>query len=54
VGLHPDFREIRVIQNDLIAHYDSVAVVLRRRMTDGFQANARYTWSHTRDIVLSS
>ena len=51
---NPNFREIRVIQNDLIANYDSVAVVLRRRMTDGFQANAHYTWSRTRDMANHS
>ncbi len=51
---NPNFREIRVIQNDLIANYDSLALVLRRRMTDGFQVNAHYTWSRTRDMANHS
>jgi hypothetical protein len=49
-----NFRQIRVIQNDLIANYDSLAFVLRRRMTKGFQANVHYTWSKTRDMANHS
>jgi hypothetical protein len=49
-----NFREIRVIQNDLIADYDSVAFILRRRMVNGLQANAHYTWSRTRDMANHS
>jgi hypothetical protein len=49
-----DFGIIRVIQNDLIANYDSLAVVLRRRMTDGLALNAHYTWSRTRDMATHS
>src|SRR5690606_1628107 len=45
------FRQIRVIQNDLIANYDSVSVILKRRMTRGFLADAHYTWSKTRDMA---
>ena len=45
-----NFRQIRVIQNDLIANYDSLSLVLRRRMSQGLQANAHYTWSRTRDM----
>jgi hypothetical protein len=48
------FREIRVIQNDLVANYDSLAFVLRRRMTHGLQGNAHYTWSRTRDMANHS
>ncbi len=51
---NPLFREIRVIQNDLIANYDSVAGVLRRRMSKGLQVNAHYTWSRTRDMANHS
>ncbi|HEY8536316.1 MAG TPA: TonB-dependent receptor, partial [Vicinamibacterales bacterium] len=51
---NPNFREIRMIQNDLIANYDSLALVLRRRMTDGLQVNAHYTWSRTRDMANHS
>jgi hypothetical protein len=48
------FREIRTIQNDLIANYDSVSLVARRRMTRGFMLNAHYTWSKTRDMATHS
>jgi hypothetical protein len=49
-----NFGNIRIIQNDLIANYDSLAFVLRRRMTDGFSLNAHYTWSKTRDMADNS
>lgn len=49
-----DFREIRTIQNDLVADYDSLSVILRRRLTNGFMANAHYTWSKTRDMANHS
>jgi hypothetical protein len=48
------FRSIRVIQNDLIANYDSVSVILRRRMVNGLLANAHYTWSKTMDMATHS
>jgi hypothetical protein len=48
------FREIRTIQNDVIANYDSLAVVFRRRMTDGLALNAHYTWSRTKDMTEHS
>jgi hypothetical protein len=48
------FRQIRVIQNDLIANYDSVSFILKRRMTRGFLADAHYTWSKTRDMATHS
>lgn len=48
------FRQIRTIQNDLIANYDSVSVILNRRLTRGFMANAHYTWSKTRDMATHS
>jgi hypothetical protein len=48
------FRQIRTIQNDLIANYDSVSLVARRRMTNGFLLNAHYTWSKTRDMATHS
>ena len=39
-----------MIQNDVIANYDSLAVVFRRRMTAGLALNAHYTWSQTKDM----
>ena len=48
---NPNFGSIRVIENDLIANYDSLAFVLRRRMTDGLSLNAHYTWSRTLDMA---
>ncbi len=48
------FRQIRTIQNDLIADYDAVTLTARRRMTNGFMLNAHYTWSKTRDMATHS
>jgi len=49
-----NFRVIRLIQNDLYANYHSLSFILRQRMTHGFQVNAHYTWSRTRDIGTNS
>jgi hypothetical protein len=51
---NPNFGSIRVIENDLIANYDSLAFVVRRRMTGGFSLNAHYTWSRTFDMAEHS
>ena len=48
------FRELRIITNDLIADYDAVSVILRKRMSHGLQADAHYTWSRTRDMATHS
>ena len=48
------FRSRRIIQNDLIADYDAVSVILRQRMSQGIQADAHYTWSRTRDMATHS
>jgi hypothetical protein len=48
------FRSIRIIQNDLIADYDAVSLILRRRMSHGLQADVHYTWSRTRDMATHS
>jgi hypothetical protein len=48
------FRVIRLIENDLWADYHSLSFILRQRMTHGFQVNAHYTWSRTRDIGTNS
>ena len=50
----PELPLRRVIQNDLIADYDGVSVIFRRRMSHGFQADAHYTWSRTRDMATHS
>jgi hypothetical protein len=49
-----NFRSRRIIQNDLIADYDAVTIILRRRMSHGLQLDAHYTWSRTRDIATNS
>jgi Carboxypeptidase regulatory-like domain len=49
-----NFRSRRIIQNDLVADYDAFSVILRKRMTHGFQADLHYTWSRTRDISTHS
>ena len=48
------FRSRRIIQNDLIADYDAVSVILRKRMSHGLQADVHYTWSRTRDMATHS
>ncbi len=48
------FRERRIIQNDLVADYDAVSVILRKRMSHGLQFDAHYTWSKTRDMGTHS
>ncbi len=48
------FRSRRIIANDLIADYDAVSLILRRRMSHGLQADASYTWSRTRDMATHS
>ena len=48
------FRSRRIIQNDLIADYDAVSVILRKRMSHGLQVDAHYTWSRTRDMATHS
>ncbi len=48
------FRSRRIIQNDLIADYDAISVILRKRMSRGLQADVHYTWSRTRDMATHS
>jgi len=48
------FRSRRIIQNDLIADYDAVSIILRKRMSHGIQGDAHYTWSRTRDMSTHS
>ena len=48
------FRSRRIIQNDLIADYDALSVILRKRMSRGLQADVHYTWSRTRDMATNS
>ena len=48
------FRSRRIISNDLIADYDAVSVILRKRMSHGLQLDAHYTWSRTRDMATHS
>ena len=43
-----------MIQNDLIADYDAISIILRKRMSHGIQADAHYTWSRTRDMATHS
>jgi carboxypeptidase family protein/TonB-dependent receptor-like protein len=48
------FRSRRIIQNDLIADYDAVSVIVRKRMGRGLQADVHYTWSRTYDMATHS
>ena len=49
-----NFRSRRIIANDLVADYDAVSVILRKRMSQGFQVDAHYTWSKTNDMATHS
>jgi Carboxypeptidase regulatory-like domain/TonB dependent receptor-like, beta-barrel len=49
-----NFRSRRIIQNDLIADYDAVSIILRKRMSHGLEGDAHYTWSRTRDMSTHS
>lgn len=48
------YRTRRIIANDLIADYDAVSFIVRKRMSNGLQLDAHYTWSKTRDITTHS
>jgi hypothetical protein len=48
------FRQIRTIQNDLVADYDALSVILRRRMNKGLQFDIHYTLSKTKDMATNS
>ena len=48
------YRSRRIIANDLVADYDAFSVILRKKASHGFQADAHYTWSRTRDMATHS
>jgi hypothetical protein len=48
------YRSRRIISNDLIADYDALSFIVRKRMGNGLQVDAHYTWSKTRDIATHS
>jgi hypothetical protein len=49
-----NFRSRRIIANDLVADYDAISFILRKRYSHGLQADAHYTWSVTRDMATHS
>lgn len=51
---NPLFGSIRTIQNDQIASYNGLSLVLRQRFSHGLSMLASYTWSHTLDSSLDS
>jgi hypothetical protein len=46
--------DIRTIQNDETASYQSLAFIYRQRLTHGLNALASYTWSHALDVSSDS
>jgi Carboxypeptidase regulatory-like domain len=48
------FGDIRTIQNDEVATYNGLSVVLRQRLNHGLSMLASYTWSHTLDVTTDS
>ena len=49
-----NYRSRRIIQNDLVADYDAVSFILRKRLSHGLQGDFHYTWSRTRDMSTHS
>lgn len=45
---------IRTINNDVVANYNSLNVVLRQRLHHGFSMLLGYTWAHTIDVSTDS
>ncbi len=48
------FSVIRIIQNDEIANYNALNVVLRQRTSHGLTLLLTYTWSHALDVSTDS
>ncbi|MGH9668102.1 MAG: hypothetical protein ACRD9L_27095, partial [Bryobacteraceae bacterium] len=48
------FGVIRTVQNDEIANYQGLSVILRKHFSHGLQFQANYTWSHTLDVTTDS
>ena len=51
---NPLFGSIRTIQNDEIANYEGLSLVVRQRFSRGIQFLASYTWAHTLDVSTDS
>jgi hypothetical protein len=49
-----NFRSIRIIQNDEIASYNALNVILRQQLFHGLTLLTSYTWSHALDISTDS
>jgi hypothetical protein len=48
------FGNIRMIQNDIIASYNALSVIVRQRYRAGLTLLASYTWSKTLDVTTDS
>jgi outer membrane receptor protein involved in Fe transport len=48
------FRVIRTIQNDMVANYEGLNVILRQQFTHGLSMLLTYTYSHTLDVTTDS
>ena len=51
---NPNFAVIRTIQNDEVASYNGLSIVLRQRFHRGLTLLASYTWSHALDVTTDS
>ena len=51
---NPLFVSIRTIQNDEIANYEALSVVVRQRLSHRLTFLANYTWAHTLDVSSDS
>ena len=48
------FRVIRTIQNDMVANYEGLNVILRQQFSHGLSMLLTYTYSHTLDVTTDS
>ena len=49
-----NFRQIRTIQNDMIANYEALSLVFRQQYMKGLTSLLSYTWSKTLDVTTDS
>jgi len=48
---NPDFQFVNVTSNSATSDYNALQIQLQRRLSQGLQALASYTWSHSIDIA---
>lgn len=51
---NPLWGQIRTVQNDEVANYHGLSVVLKQRLSHGIQFMTHYTWAHSLDVSSDS